>query len=808
MIKSEFYETQVTWDSSTDPSITTSVTAPLTTLSNSINGVDPYLMGYVFSDALPSRTFFSQINQVQDIEQEFIEFKKVGDTANIAWGLSAGFVGDSIPRNISNTYTVQLIAPNTESGFNEWTAFSAIMNSDTIRFFNSLDIGSVTTNNYNLGFLCCVKEHPDNISDPSRIVRRSQVTHTFNGNEGDVKIYDFLIGNQKITINPQCVVASGGIDGRANIEVSGNDFNDGVLTLEITLNSAYGEYKLVLDLCIWDYRYVCTRQLSPGNVVSNYPNAKIFYKIHDTNTGIDYISSPGTYYNWASRYNSNAGLLISNNLEIDSRYGYFLNSGNIKYISGGFIGKIPGGFIRNAPIYTTMRTGNLLLQKISSGANVSIVFTSKEILNELYNIGTRVAQVNSYQYGLSNDVYYPLYNNDNSPKAEFATGEDIESLLQPWQLGDITKNEWTIEDMPIYQPGDLEGGDSAGDDIIPSNIAGINAYTNNFITLYALSPNSISVMGKSLWAKLGSDEFWETVGTVFKNDASINPADMLKYFNSLMFFPFNLDVVPNTPSTGIYMGRASEPLSVFPFPIRLMQSTWVLNGGSVYVPRYYNDFRDYEPCTQVQITVPFCGTVSLPPSEVMGKYLYINYNIDLLTGACSAYIQVASDTFYTIATLAGSCGVSVPLTVNNNIEYLQRIATIATGTIDGISSGAKIGAEIGSAEGAAAGAVIGAIGGGIGALAGLPSISVHKHGNASGFANYGLTSNAYVTIVRQKYEIPDNYGHTIGYACAFEDSIKNLRGLVICANVDTSGIPCNESEREEIKRLLEGGIYV
>ena len=412
----------------------------------------------------------------------------------------------------------------------------------------------------------------------------------------------------------------------------------------------------------------------------------------------------------------------------------------------------------------------------------------------------------------NNNIYTTFFTQSDEYSGEYMNGTltDISARLRPWQFPavSITANRFTPDDIPTPD----QDADSTGDDIHDTDFNNITIGAgNNFVTLYGMTSAGVSDMGEKLWASLSDPTYWQTVGTVFTNDFSINPADMLKYFLSLRYFPFNLGALPHGTSDGVFIGRATAPLlpsAGVASPIRMQKSIAQLDGGRLTIRRKFNDFRDFEPCTTVQIHVPFCGTVDVPASEVVGKTLYLTYKIDLQTGAMLGVIAVQSNTYYVIATVAGSCGASIPITANNNIEFLQRIATVAgSGFSGGISGGIK-GASVGGEVGAVAGAIAGSIGGGVGALAGLPPVTVHKQGNASGFANLGGVPCAYVTIQRQRYSVPENYGHTTGYACDVSETIGNLSGFAVCENVDTSGLTCNATERAEIKRLLESGIYI
>ncbi len=417
---------------------------------------------------------------------------------------------------------------------------------------------------------------------------------------------------------------------------------------------------------------------------------------------------------------------------------------------------------------------------------------------------------------INNVTYATDVSSDNEFLARLKTGNIADDVfrdgLRYWQYSSITNNDFTEDDIPEYNPNpDDDDTDSGGDDILPYDWTNlVIGATNNFVTLYGMTAATVADFGRQMWASLADPAFWQMVGTAFTNDFSINPADMMKYFISLRYFPFDLADFAHSVASGIYIGRAATPIAPsigVAYPIRITNNVVQVDGGRLTIRRYYNDFRDYEPCTTVQIHVPFCGSVDVPASEVMGHQMDLTYKIDLQTGAMLAVLGVASNTYYVIATLAGTCGASIPITANNNIEFLQRIATVGTGLIGGGSSGAVKGATVGGEVGAVVGAVAGTVGG-AGALAGLPPVTVHKQGNASGFANLGGVPYAYATVQRGRFERPDNYGHTSGFACDFSASLGSLSGFTVCYNVDTSGLTCNARERDEIKRLLESGVYV
>lgn len=484
-------------------------------------------------------------------------------------------------------------------------------------------------------------------------------------------------------------------------------------------------------------------------------------------------------------------------------------------IMGGFVGEFDiASMISNGIIHPENATFYIRGIGRSDLAIIGRIFTYTEIYKTLA-LTPRIAVNGVNQYvNSANFLYAKVDLETNEFLTDFVSGDKIRELTD-WQIigGNINTDDFNADDIPEYEPTE-DGTDSGGDDIRPSDWTNLRiSAANNFVTLYGMNAATVADFGRQLWANLADPAFWQMVGTVFTNDFSINPADLMKYFISLRYFPFDVSDFAHSTATGVYVGRAATPIAPtpnqnIPYPIRVTNNVIQVDGGRLTISRYYNDFRDYEPCTTVQIHVPFCGSVDVPASEVMGHEMDLTYKIDLQTGAMLAVLGVASNTYYVIATVAGTCGASIPITANNNIEFLQRIATVGSGLIGGGVSGAVKGATVGGEVGAVVGAVAGTVGGGVGALAGLPPVTVHKQGNASGFANLGGVPYAYATVQRGRFERPANYGHTTGFACDFSATIGSLSGFTVCDNVDTSGLTCNADERDEIKRLLESGVYV
>lgn len=129
------------------------------------------------------------------------------------------------------------------------------------------------------------------------------------------------------------------------------------------------------------------------------------------------------------------------------------------------------------------------------------------------------------------------------------------------------------------------------------------------------------------------------------------------------------------------------------------------------IKEYWRSFLDYEPMTSIELYVPFCGSVTIPPSEVTCRYDYndepvvyrrlkLKYRVDVYTGACvcEVYTVDAAGKTRTITVLDGNCSVEVPLYAENwatlESTILGTVSAIATGAAFGVVKGAAASTDV------------------------------------------------------------------------------------------------------------------
>lgn len=273
---------------------------------------------------------------------------------------------------------------------------------------------------------------------------------------------------------------------------------------------------------------------------------------------------------------------------------------------------------------------------------------------------------------------------------------------------------------------------------------------------------------------------------------SSNIIDILqKFLQNPMDAIISLHKIFATPTTGnkenIILGYLDSGVQANTVTKQFIE----VNCGSVTVPEYFSDARDYDvPYTEVECYLPFIGIVRLKTADIIGGKVNIRYSIDTYSGACLCKIYVtklgAKQLLYNFSS---NCSMQIPLTGSDRTRLL---------------SGAVAGAVAGAAVGGPVGAVAGAVGG---AWKGGTSIE-----RTSGFsANAGCmgVKKPYLIITRKYAYDAGNYNHFYGYPSNNTVTLSSCKGFtrVKSAHIENIGRATN-SEKAEIESLLKQGVII
>ena len=270
---------------------------------------------------------------------------------------------------------------------------------------------------------------------------------------------------------------------------------------------------------------------------------------------------------------------------------------------------------------------------------------------------------------------------------------------------------------------------------------------------------------------------------------------------------------------------------------KMAQNSYIHDCGSVYCAPQYQDYSGIsdswiDQYVGFELYLPFCGSVKLDTATYIGKWVNVQYHIDYITGACTAYIGIPSAVNRSVSEFmeirSGNCAIDVPI---SGIQQATLEANMFNATqqlkgaaLKGVSS--VVGNLISTAGKAAAKDIGGAVSAGfstVGSIAGsvneiqsakfelqhtqLPARMIGSASALSGAEGY-LSPMLIVTEPRL-IEVPDNYGHSVGFACMRYGKLKDISsGYTEINSVDLDGIACTAEEKSIIRSVLAGGIYL
>ena len=303
----------------------------------------------------------------------------------------------------------------------------------------------------------------------------------------------------------------------------------------------------------------------------------------------------------------------------------------------------------------------------------------------------------------------------------------------------------------------------------------VNSTGNNLFTLYNVTPTEMSNLADYLW----STNFIDSFKKFFSN-----PSDSLI---SLVGYPVD---VKSSGAKNIKIGYTDSGVSSHAITDYIQE----FDLGSVYIPKFYNNFLDNNPYTKVSIYLPFIGSCSLDSDIVVGATIKIKYRVELLTANCVALLSVSNiNGTYPIYQFNGNLGMQFPLSSGSYASIYKNL--ISTG-ISAVAAYASGGALTPLAIASAANTVVGS------------KSEVSKSGNMNGSSGYCGILKPYVIVERPVTDIPGSYAKYNGVVTNMSLSIGSLQGYCVMENVDVSTIPCSESERAEITNLLLNGFFV
>lgn len=312
-----------------------------------------------------------------------------------------------------------------------------------------------------------------------------------------------------------------------------------------------------------------------------------------------------------------------------------------------------------------------------------------------------------------------------------------------------------------------------GDEIGIPSLPTLTALDSGFITLFTPTKAELNALASYMWTGLFDID---TFRKIFAN-----PMDCIL---GMSIVPVN---VPSGGSAEVKVGNISTGVSM----TKANQQYVSLNCGSLKIEEYWGAFLDYAPYTKCTIYLPYIGMRDLSIDDVMNKTLKVVYHIDILSGACIAYIQSNNTVVYSFI---GQCSSSIPITGNDWTNVINGILGIAGAIGTTVASGGlTTPIAIGSVASAAS-------------TVASSKPDVGRSGAVSGTAGLLGVQTPYLIITWPKECIPNNQNSIMGYPAFVHVNLSDIVGYNKISEIHLEECTATDDEKNEIENILKMGV--
>lgn len=343
--------------------------------------------------------------------------------------------------------------------------------------------------------------------------------------------------------------------------------------------------------------------------------------------------------------------------------------------------------------------------------------------------------------------------------------------------GETNKKEPDYAAASITQPG-------------APNESVASAIGTGFINAYKMTKGDLQALGQCLWG---------TTLEGFLSGLFVNPLDFIV---SLCVFPCSPEVGASTP---VKLGRWECSLDpnkglLFESDGQLLTSEFkVVPFGSIDIPENWGNFLDYSQ-TEIELYLPFIGTVEIDTSECMGGSIDVQYTIDFFTGMCVANVLCSRPNYrlpngkalsYVHAqhSYQGNCAIQIPLSREDYGSMIGSLINACTQAITNPVSGmANLAGDL---------------------MNGNLRPNISSKGNIVANSGYCSVLYPYVRITRPITAEPESFQEVMGYPSYINTTLGQCQDLCICEDIDLRGITgATEQELNKIRQLCKDGVYV
>lgn len=375
----------------------------------------------------------------------------------------------------------------------------------------------------------------------------------------------------------------------------------------------------------------------------------------------------------------------------------------------------------------------------------------------------------------------------NSYASKYVFSAGTITGLQTWFTGQKPLNPPSPPSPDPFKPGGTSSpggghGDFSrtGDDISVPSLPTLSAVDAGFITIFKPSAGDLSSLARYMWTGLFDIDTFKKIFA--------NPMDCIL---GMSIVPVN---VPTSGSSVVSVGNISTGISM-----PKVSSQYVsVNCGTLSVNKYWDAYLDFDPYTKCEIYLPYIGIHQLAVDDIMGKDVNVVYHIDILSGACTAFIKCGTTVLYSFN---GQCSCSIPITGNDWTNVVNGVLNIA-GSIGSMVATGGLSAPLS----------VGSALKGISDIASSSSTvtsskpSVERSGSLSGMGGMLGIQTPYLIITWPRQCMPEKQNHFIGYPAFTTATLEDLKGFNVVSHIHLENINATENEKSEIERILSEGV--
>lgn len=349
-----------------------------------------------------------------------------------------------------------------------------------------------------------------------------------------------------------------------------------------------------------------------------------------------------------------------------------------------------------------------------------------------------------------------------------------------------------FDDDDDSQPGGGSGGDDQdnwdddSDPVPVPPLPSLSAVDTGFITLFNPTISQLQNLASYMWS-----------GAFDLNAYRKIVADPMDVIIGLSIVPVDVpasntaEVMVGNIGTGIYMLKAN--------------SQYVeVNCGVIDIHEKDHSYLDYAPYRKCTLVLPYIGAQEIDIDELNGQTMGVIYHVDVLSGACIAYVTIDGNVIHQYS---GQCAVSIPITSKDFTQTIMALGQLVTAGISagvGIAASGGLSAPITAAQVAGAGSSMAS--GAMNVVNSKPTFS--KTGSIGGSTGLLGVQKPYLIFEYPRKCKPAQQQIYTGYPLYVTVKLSDIYGFTQVQDIHLDNIPCTDSERDEMLRMLREGVIL